>query len=600
MIGLPAALAPWAEELARLPTDLALALAPWVGRLALAVGPMAEARHARSGEPDGFMGLARRGSYERLITTEWAVAELYPDEFARRAAAGEHMFLELARRGHHAARWTVAVVSAGPEQLGAPRLAHLAMLIVLARRAAAAGATFSWGVLEDRPRLALIGDVNALAVRRLLDARTADAGGAEAVAAWRDALHGDADVEIWWIGGATDLATARAAGDPCVIVHDVLEPGVRALDVEVARRGTPARVRLALPAADDCARLLREPISKPARLGRTAPLGGRARHVRFGAGARRLLVECIDGNRIESWPMPNSPRAQIGKSRQWRFPDGHLLLALGSEERATLCASMVRGKPNHTYFTQAGALEKLRIEFAEPPLRWEEAPGRCAMIDRHGQPQRLTLAYGGGLYEVPELLHHAAIRPPFALRQRHQEGSIVLASALSGSRMQWIEQRPDGKVVARIDPGDGNERSIPIHPPAGHEGPPLRASFGFDTERGDGWPLVVCWTDQRCTVMTGDHTKHDLIADELVVGVGRWKAGGLALLVQQDRRHLAWRLAGEHLPLPTTHDDIVDVDVCTTRPYVAWVTTAHDVVLYSAKHHAVLMHLVPEAAEASR
>ena len=135
MIALPSALAAWADELAALPTELALALAPWVGRLALVVGPMAERRSLRAGEPDGFTGLARRGSYERLVASEWALAEHFPDEFVRRAAAGEHLFHELARRSHHGAQRAVAIVSAGPGQLGAPRLAQLALLVVLARRA---------------------------------------------------------------------------------------------------------------------------------------------------------------------------------------------------------------------------------------------------------------------------------------------------------------------------------------------------------------------------------------------------------------------------------------------------------------------------------
>lgn len=601
MIGLPAALAPWGEELARLPVDLALAIAPWVGRLSLAIGPMAEARHARSGEPDGFTGLARRGSYERLITTEWAVAELYPDEFARRAAAGEHMFLELARRGHHAARWTVAVVSAGPEQLGAPRLAHLAMLIVLARRAAAAGATFSWGVLEDRPRLALIDDVNAVAVRRLLDARTADAGGAEAVAAWRDALHGDADVEIWWIGGATDLETARAAGDPCVIVHDVLEPGVRALDVEVARRGKPARVRLALPPADDCARLLREPMPRPAAsFGRTARMGGRALAVRWGSGARRMMIQ-LAGGRVESWPVPNSPRATIGKSRRWTYAaDQDRLLALGGEERAILGAVIARRDPATIRFAQAGELERVGIDLSIDPRRFEdgrvlfELPGRCVLFRQPGKGPRLVLAYAGGLFAVDAPLT-SAVRA-YTTSAKHMTGSSVLAVSLSSSMMQWIEQRADGVVMLREEDQQAS-RGKELSVPAGVDGQPVRASFGFDTSGDPGALAVVSWSEVACTVVSRTRAPQHLVVDEPVIGVARWTDGEPALLVQQNARHLAWRRGKDHIPIATPSDDIVAVEVCTAKPYVAWVTSAGEVVVYSARHGAALLHLVPGAEE---
>lgn len=103
MIDLPGGLASWAPQLAVLPSDLALALAPWVGRIALAVGSLAASQSQRSGEPDGYSGLSRRGSYERLVTAEWGVADLFPDEFLRRAAAGEHLFLDLARSEPHGA-----------------------------------------------------------------------------------------------------------------------------------------------------------------------------------------------------------------------------------------------------------------------------------------------------------------------------------------------------------------------------------------------------------------------------------------------------------------------------------------------------------------
>ena len=52
---------------------------------------------AGDGEPDGYDGIASRGIYERLVTSEWLLADEEPDEFDRRAAMGEHTFTRLAR-----------------------------------------------------------------------------------------------------------------------------------------------------------------------------------------------------------------------------------------------------------------------------------------------------------------------------------------------------------------------------------------------------------------------------------------------------------------------------------------------------------------------
>lgn len=597
MIGVPAALAAWAAELARLPTELALALAPWVGRLSLAIGPMAASPRGRRDEPDGFTGLARRGSYERLLATEWALAEMFPDEFARRAATGEHLFLELARRGHQATRWTVAVVSAGPEQLGAPRLAHLALMLVLARRASAAGAAFSWGVLEDQPRLALIDDLDAVGVRRLLDARTMVAGGAAAVHAWREALRGDRDLEIWWIGGPGDLETARAAGDPCALVHDVLEPGVHALDVEVARRGrtTPARVRLPLPPPDVCARLLREAV-RPTGVGRAAALGGVARSIHFGVDGRRLLVQ-TGHDRVECWPIPNSPRDQIGRARRWSVPAQHHLIAMGSEQRVPIAAVCPHADPTTVELYRAGTDQPVRI--ALPPLppvfgqlvRAGVQPGRVAWVpSRRGDHQAAVLAYAGLLFEYDGADGQMRILSGL--------DASVLATAFTRARVWWMERDDVGRVAVRAA-GDPTP-AVVMAPPRDVVGEPVHASFGFDEQHSGDWLAVVQWPGDTCTVAGSRQLPAHVACDARVVGVGRWQAGPAALLVQVDDHRLEWRLGTERRALPPSSDPIDWVHVCVNQGHLAWLTGAGEVSVHSARHAAAVIHLVPGGVEDAR
>src|SRR5262249_50113041 len=123
---LPRSLAPWARYLGIFPRETSLAIGPLVQRIALAVGPMRARSLSRAGDPDGFDDLSRRGSYERLLASEWLLADEAPDEFARRAAMGEHVFLSIARREPSGSRVSMALFDAGPNQIGSPRLAQLA------------------------------------------------------------------------------------------------------------------------------------------------------------------------------------------------------------------------------------------------------------------------------------------------------------------------------------------------------------------------------------------------------------------------------------------------------------------------------------------
>lgn len=132
---LPRSLAPWAPYLDLFPRDIGLALGPVVRRIALAVEPLAAHALSGSGDPDGFDGLSNRGSYDRLLASEWLLSEELPDEFLRRAAEGEHVFLKIGRREPVRSRLSVVLFDVGPNQLGSPRIAHLAALIVMARRA---------------------------------------------------------------------------------------------------------------------------------------------------------------------------------------------------------------------------------------------------------------------------------------------------------------------------------------------------------------------------------------------------------------------------------------------------------------------------------
>ncbi|HZB43919.1 MAG TPA: hypothetical protein VE360_01675, partial [Pyrinomonadaceae bacterium] len=313
---LPASLSHWAQYLNIFPEEVSLALAPVVQRVSLLVGPLGPHFRGAEGEPDGFGGLDRRGHYERLLLSEWALADEFQDEFTRRAVMGEHLFLNPARNVRAAARVSLALFDAGPSQLGAPRIAHLAALVALARRAEAAGATFGWGVLQQTETQTFT-DVTASGVRRLLESRSHHEATDTEVEKWlsQSASWSGAE-DVWLVGGRrlARLGAGRAVSRLCV--EDPLEPDARRLMLSArGASAAPKEVVLDLPPERVSTRLLRDPFE--AAVAEVQKVEGEisaASNLLFDRGGTRLFVRSQAWG-VTAFHVPNSPRAAAGKPK---------------------------------------------------------------------------------------------------------------------------------------------------------------------------------------------------------------------------------------------------------------------------------------------
>lgn len=248
---LPRALQPWHDWLQWFPHDSALAIGGMLPRLHAAMGRYRGTLQRGAHTPNGIDELRRRGPYHRLLLSEWALADEVPDEFLRRASSGEHLFLSPRYETLRADAEIVAVFDSGPAQFGAPRLAHIALWILLARRAQEAGIGFRWGLLDAPGVLDAGGD--AAALKRLLAARTLRHADASRIAAWRDALAGELcqSGERWCIGGARDATDAFS--HRIAIARDLHAQ----LRVEIVGVGGRRDVEVPLPPGKASARLLR-------------------------------------------------------------------------------------------------------------------------------------------------------------------------------------------------------------------------------------------------------------------------------------------------------------------------------------------------------
>lgn len=307
MSELPSSLRPWSAALAAFVPELALALGPTLRGLATALGPMRPQPADQGEAPDGFSGLSRRGSYERLLLSEWALADELPDEFLRRAATSEHLFLQLDRPMPRKGRRCVAWFDAGPDQLGGPRIVQLALLVVLARRAEQAGAALEWGHLQGDALHTGADQAGLQAMLAGSSARDPRSSTLDLLARSGPIASGD---ELWLVGGAR---TPDLRGASRMVLAEPLDRPDE-IDVTLIRAHGPSRrLALPLPAPHLRTRLIRAPLSADAALPPAAqPVGDDGDELRFSPSGK-WLIRPEHAGRIVARPLAQ------GKARRFTY-----------------------------------------------------------------------------------------------------------------------------------------------------------------------------------------------------------------------------------------------------------------------------------------
>lgn len=596
---LPRALAPWGPYLAVFPRDLALSLGPVLQRLSSAVGPLQVRRMNGGGEVDGYDGIERHGTYDRLLATEWLLADEMPDEFLRRAVMGEHLFLHASRPEPGGTRTSVAIFDAGPGQLGSPRIAQLAALIVLARRAEAAGARFAWGILQD-PEAPLHPEVTESGILRLLQSRTPHEASDAQIDAWHTRVRGWKEMDDLWIIGPPRLAGLPAARGASVLqVWDVLDPELRRVAVKVRPSGAgmpPREVNLDLPESSICARLLRDPFaatsSAPRRLdARLRP----ASNLVFSATGTKLFARAAGGG-ITSFPLPNSPRAEVGPPR-WHNPaPGELAVAAGVFRKRILLATSYDGAVTLHDLPRAGG-GLISARYVPSP----EEPRFLAPDSGSPPPLQAVLRAGNRtwLRDASGLLFEL-IDPP----SPHASGTLrylttATTAVLSNGTLRIVEPASETSParVVRVFASD--------RPPTVETEVPRstgrRAFFGSGSGRlaAEACDLVAVEAEEEeLWKIFGPQAIHFLtpFAGTQVVGVGmdaQQRSPGL-LLLEEDWRTLV--LAGRNWTrkVVTASSEIEHITVHHASPRFAYTTAAGELAVGSLDQEGFLFRLLPE------
>ncbi len=604
MSALPEALRPWATELSLFPEDLALSVGAHVARLAAAIGPMRARTETEGGELHGYDGLTRRGSPERLLMSEWLMAMEAPDEFVRRAAFGEQAFLRPAFRQPQGGRRAVVLLDAGPDQLGAPRIAHLALLVVLARRAASAGAGFAWGVLQSSPQKGPFTTVDPAAIGQWLKAASAEPPTDARLADWREALQlGRGPDDVWLVGGSRLSRLPGVEGLSRVAVEEVVAPGARQLAVEVRPASRPPRqVVLELPPAPQCVRLLRDPFSTAVAAPVLDTSPSIVRGIRFSGDGLRLLLVYGNGG-VAAQALPQSPNATVPRPKRFLPPRGESVVALGWRRNGGLLTVTRRERSLRVHGVVQGVSNSRGVSFALPEdgsfrmPRAGEPPLLAVSLMRQGGETPLVLDAAGVLQRLSWDEPHSRVIPTWrgvtALAERR--GALVLVGTFSteeGSRKLsiWchspVESQANWSQHLAME-GDGE----------------VYFGQGKDSHEASGLPLALrqqpgrWWATWNARGEVGTELSPPM--GMRVVGLCSWFVAsgwpglGLVVLGQDERSFHLVAGRGTSELLTRAPSRVVTACVSNSLPLFAWLTDTGEVGVWSFQHRALVFRSTP-------
>jgi hypothetical protein len=523
-----------------------------------------------------------------------------PDEFVRRAAFGEQAYLRPAFRQPRGGRRTVALLDAGPDQLGSPRVAHLALLVVLARRAEAAGAGFAWGVLQSPPREVPFTTIDPASIGQWLKAGSPEPPTGARLAAWREALElGPAPDDVWLVGGARLSRLPGAEDLSRVAVEEVIAPGARRLEVEVRPVSrAPRQVVLDLPPAPQCVRLLRDPFGTAV----AAPVldTHTVRAIRFSADGLRLLMAQADGS-VAAQALPQSPRATAPRPKRFHPMHDETVVAAGWRRNGGLLVVTLRERTLRVH----GALQGRSIgRMLAVPLPED----RSFRLPRASEPPLLAMSLVRQGREFPVVMD-AAGTLHHLVWDEHQPIIVPLlhgVTALAESRgaffhvSRWDEEQAAGQILAGcytpmlvdgwlcplISMGDGE------------------AYFGH-AKGSDNWrpspPLVVRLRPGHWWVLRDAHqekgTELSLPMGMRVVGMCSWPVDtewpGLVTLGQDQRTFHLVTARGSPERLVVAPARVVTTSVSHALPMLAWLTEKGEVGVWSFQYRALVFRSAP-------
>ncbi|WP_165673258.1 hypothetical protein [Metapseudomonas otitidis] len=590
---LPDALAHWGQPLQELDSELAEALADLAQRLHNLVGPVQRRQSGELKEPDGLGDLQRRGPYERLLPSEWLLADAFPDEFLRRAASGEHLFLASEARACQGNRTIIALFDAGPRQLGAPRLAHIAMLILLARRAQAVGGELRWGILQQPGWID--GVRGAVDFARLLEARRWQAAAPDDWRAWNDlrnALPATPD-ECWLIGAqATDDGFSHR-------LHLSTSLDGEALEAELHLGNSRRALNLPLPSPAIGRRLL----SGQFALAGQVPAGhAETLNVErvaltlppvISRSGQMVALALLDQPGVLVFKLPALGSKKKPRTRRLLWSTGEQPLALAFTGRSL--GGVMDAGPDLRFWQ----LSPLSTATRPPQEVLSAPPGTArllplALVDSVHDGERLYLVDAQG-----RLLHwhhqRGLPRSQEPLLER-VETDVLAMSHLDDGRLYYLHKRDQRFILQEVL--SGHRMSTPLRlGEVGEASKAFMARFST-TSTHPACALLLSATPQERWRLCRPEDRQGGAAGNWTLDVPPgWSAQGLVadpdarglllVLMSGDHKRLALYDGSALRSIVETPDAIARLSVCASSGLLAVLSQARELVLYCTRHHVV-------------
>ena len=595
----PPSLAQWAGYLKIFPEEVSVALGPIIQRVSMLIGSPQPRTDEKEGEPDGFDGLNRRGTYERLLLSEWMLADELEDEFMRRAVMGEHLFLNRAHSSPVGTRASLALFDAGPSQIGSPRIAHIAALIVLANRADSAGSTFSWGVLQQFAA-AIYRDVNASNIMSLLEARSHCEVSDTDITVWEEQLASWSGLDdVWLIGGKrlSRIQTKKRFSSLCI--EDTLEPRKRELVVSCnSASGLSSEVTLELPKNNISTRLLRDPFAAAVpEIQKTAGSTYTGSSLLFDLTGTKIFTRTAKWG-VTAFTVPNSPKAGAGRPRTYRTRKWQSVCAVGRIGRAIALMSP-EDRFVHLEFCRQGTT---RV----PPGNYAGNNGDVFFV-RPSDDVSLTpcfaLPWEGDIAAVD------GADSLFGFRALKDEGKLIGSTSVSGTiyliathvlavtllnwQLVYVGRAWPDNEFRIVSMGERGSERTPLIEGAlrAFFGPPSRLAhpeFGLlALEQSEFHWVVLSTQGQRDLVKPNGAKVVGVLVDERIGEPG-------LLALEDDRQTVTLNGRIWRREIFRAHAPVEHITVSPQAPYIAYSTVDGEIVMYSIHHRADLCRYLRE------
>ncbi|WP_043615951.1 hypothetical protein [Chromobacterium violaceum] len=584
---------PWHDCLNGFSAELATELGELLRRLAPALGVHHDASRGDELAAQGLDDLRRRGSYQRLLASEWLLSDEVPDEFLRRAASGEHLFLSPAPRERQADRRIVALFHAGSWQLGAPRLAHLALCILLDRRARAAGGEFHWGSLQAPGEWRQGAAPDAL--KQLLRARAYRNFDAQLYQAWLDDLSTrPAADECWLVGYPLDQQGLLA---PQFTHQADIAPTLRGDALRVAirdRRGERA-LKLPLPSGDAGLALLQGRFQAGQATVRTETRRFSLRHAPLlSPNGLHVAVSLQGGYAALMLPVDKPGQTSKQKARQLQWHRAGTLLARAFTAK-TLGAVVQRG-------AQLSCLQFPRIGKVPLPQQAEfhASPGSSTLLDAAWLPGKS----GGRLYLRDlngNLVYWESGGAAGTAPMRQQCGGVQALCQIDGASLLYARQQ-NGQLRLGWLGADHDQKAVEVAPGIAADTYSRVLLHGLPQDRRFACAVLLRGGERESWRLHAGSGGGAPDGRECLLPAG-WRAIGVQLtdkprllLVHDKQNQIALLDEDKILPLYGTASPIARLSYTPSCAGIALLTEQRELIVYSLAARAVVLHLQNQAA----